>query len=352
MNPTVLGYMRKFVGLGKENRLFLDLSPSLKAENPFFVSTYPPIECGIALYTKYLLEKTPGEWYVVSFNPSAFGSPTMKTNGYDGGKVDYVIDKENVEYSAIPESIERMNGSYDSHIIIFQHSFDIWKNNSEFAGLVRSLHRKNKSIGSFHSIHFQSNETESGLELKEKNLLYETLPELDGVILFSDGAYEAVAQEFPEYKDKLTVIRLGVPERGSISQSDARRQLLEELYKTNADIETLRAIQKNFESDDTIVIGDPGFISPTKNHKGLYTTAKILRSKYPDKKIVAMYAGDLRLPSNERHKEILNELKDFHDGDTNIYLPGFISVSTIIEKGIPLVQFPFIETSPPFRVKL
>jgi len=85
---------------------------------------------------------------------------------------------------------------------------------------------KNKVIVSFHSIDFESKETESGINLIEERLLYDILPWIDLSTVFTDGAYRAVIRKFPQYKDKVVVLRHGVHVYPQMSEKDARKRLL------------------------------------------------------------------------------------------------------------------------------
>ena len=133
-----------------------------------FVSTFPPIMCGIGAYTKYLTGNMPRDkWRMIAFKLDEFA----KRNG------DMDIERDRVNYfiSLAKPSLPPL---VDGDLLWFQHAFGMWGNvNTHFIKLIEEGKRWGKKVGaSFHSIHFQSEETPWGMEKKEWELLREVLP--------------------------------------------------------------------------------------------------------------------------------------------------------------------------------
>jgi len=182
-----------------------------------FVSTFPPIVCGIGTYTKYLVSKLrPYEWKVLSFKVDEFLKSGEDTEF--SGQVNYCLC---LPYPAFPPLL-------DGHVLWFQHAFGMWgKDKVLFSRLIKEARKRKKKItASFHTIHFQSEETPYGMRWIEWELLKETLPVVDALTVFTNGAYQAVAMAFPAYKEKIMVLRHGVHLYPKVSQKEAREKIL------------------------------------------------------------------------------------------------------------------------------
>ena len=155
-----------------------------------------------------------------------------------------------------------------------------------------SRKRGNKVISTFHTIHFESKETESGMNKKEENLLKDVLPFLDAITVFTDGAYQAVTRRFPEYKDKVVVLRHGVHLYPSISQEEARERLLGYLLnQENIPLVQRERLKENYHyffSPETIVIGNVGLITLGKDPLQLYRLGQLVRAKLPFYRVIVL----------------------------------------------------------------
>lgn len=101
--------------------------------------------------------------------------------------------------------------SLKGRVIWFQHAFGIWgKSPFPFSGLLEDAKKGKKVVASFHTIHFQSPETDWGMQEKEMNLLEKALPLLDACTVFTRGVHQALTRAFPKYRKKVVVIRHGV----------------------------------------------------------------------------------------------------------------------------------------------
>ncbi|GAH65343.1 unnamed protein product, partial [marine sediment metagenome] len=184
-----------------------------------FVSTFPPIICGIGTYTKYITDRlSSDQWKVVSFRlDDRFFSVADLFPPYSD-RVNYCLS-----YPYCPFDTEEVGD-----FLWFQHSFGIWEDqNGYFLDLIEEAKkRKMRVCASFHTVHFQSEETSSGITEIESKTLSETLPLVDFLTVFTDGAYQAVVGAFPKYRARVIVLRHGVHLYPEISVSDARRELL------------------------------------------------------------------------------------------------------------------------------
>lgn len=278
--------------------------------------------CGIGTYTSYLVNKINDKrWKVFSFKPDEF----LKT----GDPIHY---KDNVLYE-ISIRNPHLNQYLKDGLVWFQHSFGIWgKDYSALLSMIKEAKDKeNKVIVSFHTIHFESKETESGMAIMEEKLLYNVLPWIDLATVFTDGAYQAVIRKFPKYKDKIVVLRHGVHNYPRMSKENARERLLRYLID-RAEIPTaikeeLKNLSPQLFSDNTILMGNFGFITPEKDPLQLYQISKLLQDKVPSKKVITVFMGKIQKRNDRETEEvysILENLKAIHDGVSNIFIEGFL----------------------------
>jgi len=287
-----------------------------------FISTFPPLMCGIGTYTSYLVNKmNDKKWKVFSFKPEEF----LKTEGL-------IPYKDKVLYE-ISIRNPHLNQYLKDDLVWFQHSFGMWGNDSSvlLSMVKEAKHKKNKVIVSFHTIHFESKETESGMSLMEEKLLDNILPWIDLATVFTDGAYWAIIRKFSQYKDKIVVLRHGVHSHRYMSKEDARERLLRHLID-RAEIPAttkkgLKSLSPQLFSDNTILMGNFGFITPDKDPLQLYQISKLLQDKFPSKKVITIFIGKIQKRNDRKIREvypILENLKAIHDGTSNIFIEDFL----------------------------
>ncbi|RLA92136.1 MAG: hypothetical protein DRG25_06780, partial [Deltaproteobacteria bacterium] len=112
-----------------------------------FISTFPPIMCGIGTYTSYLVNNMPPDhWKVFSFKLDELESTD-----------DILSSRERVSYE-ISLSHPQIPPSAKDEVLWFQHAFGMWGRESPaFTEMVNQAKRKKKKvIASFHTIHFES----------------------------------------------------------------------------------------------------------------------------------------------------------------------------------------------------
>jgi len=283
-----------------------------------FVSTYPPIMCGIGSYLKYLTRYMPNA-KIISFDLS-------KQRCYDNKEEKntiYIIDQDNMK-----ESIKKIS-KLTKDLLWFQHSFGIWQD-KQFVQMIKSL--KNKKIASFHTIHFQSNGIYHGLRRKEYMLLKKILPHLDAATFFTEGAYKAVSSTFPNYKDKIVMIRHGTHLYPKITRRKARHILFDYLTKKTdipeKDREGLLKLESIFFKKRAKLVGNVGFISLNKAEEFIFITGMALQNMMPKNKIITLRIGIVRDPRNKNDVESLKRLEGWSDNKKsfllNCYLPESI----------------------------
>ena len=288
-----------------------------------FVSTFPPMMCGIGTYTEYLVSKMAKEnWSVTSFKLDEF----LRT-GQSLQLNDRVAYKISLSDPHLPASL-------DAGLLWFQHAFGIWGEESPaFLHLLEEAKsRKRKVIASFHTIHFEADETESGMWSQEEGLLRGALPLLDVMTVFSDGAYRAVSRAFPQFKDKVVVLRHGVHLYPQVSQQEAREDLLGYLINVAAispdKKQELKQMYHHFFSKETILLGNFGFITAGKDPLKLYQLGQLVQHRLPNHRVVVLYIGRIQKRNNKRMEEnlsLLEELKSVHDGKVNLFIEEYLA---------------------------
>ncbi len=289
-----------------------------------FVSTYPPMICGIATYTKYLMSHLPKSHYrVVSFRLDDCFLKLEDQYPPPDEQVDYCL-------SYPPSSL---GANLKGNLIWFQHSFGIWGEISDqFLALIEEAKRKKKRVGvSFHTIHFQAEETSSGMSKKEFVILSKTLPLVDFLTVFTDGAYRAVINAFPEYKERVIVLRHGVHLYPKVDRYDARKRffsfLINQEQISPSQKKELSKLEDYLYSEHTILLGTYGFITPGKEPLQLYELGDLVQEKLPQYKVIKIFAGIIQ---SEREKDIndhytlLEKLKSIHHGKGNFFFEVYI----------------------------
>ena len=302
-----------------------------------FFSTFPPMMCGIGTYTKYVVSKIPKErWKVTSFELDEFS------------KIDEPFQfKDQVSYEISLSSPQLP--SLEEDVLWFQHSFGMWggRESSAFLDLIKQAKDEGKKvISSFHTIHFESLETESGMQRKEEDLLGDALPFLDGVTAFTDGAYRAVIRGFPSYRDKVTVLRLGVNLYPQVSQEEARERLLRYLINhpniPPTERQKLKAMYPRFFEKNVILLGNFGFITADHDPLSLYKLGELVQKKLSNYQVIVLYMGRIQKRKDKKIEEylpILENLRAIHDGNRNLFFEDYIE-EDILPFALKALSFP------------
>ncbi|MFC2069604.1 hypothetical protein ACFLTB_00300 [Chloroflexota bacterium] len=281
-----------------------------------FIGTYKPILCGIADYTGFLTRSSPaGKWGVLSFNPVSYGAALSTDKISPTERIWHGIPGHN-EYSAsvILEGIEKLKAEQEDKVLWFQHETAIWADNRKLVDMLKAL--EIPKVVSFHTLHFQSDETPSGLRKYQYEMLLDLLPHVEAITVFSRGVYKAVTSAFPEYKGKVHIIRHGIhsfPETQSSGRPEARQKLnnflLNESELSPAMKEVLRS-QQIFVRPD-VLMGQTGFLCPLKNSESLFYARDELHKLIPQKEIIA---GRIGGPREESHLAYAEELRKVQNG--------------------------------------
>jgi glycosyltransferase involved in cell wall biosynthesis len=288
-----------------------------------FVSTFPPTMCGIGTYTSYITSNMPRDkWRVSAFKLDEFA----KRNG------DMDIERDRVNYfiSLAKPSLPPL---VDGDLLWFQHAFGMWGNvNTHFLRLIEEGKRRGKKVGaSFHTVHFQSEETPWGMEKKEWELLRQILPLLDFMTVFTAGAHRAVAKAFPPYKERVVVLRHGVHRYPRVSQDEARRKLIAYLFQ-EAEIlvsqkAELKRIERSFASKDMVLLGNYGFITQDKDPLQLYELGRLVQKKLPNHRVMTLFVGKIQERKDKTRElslPILEGLESVHNGKDNLFFEDYI----------------------------
>ena len=261
-----------------------------------FVGPYPPIMCGIATYTSYLTNGSPdGKWGMLSFDLTTYGAPL--TDDAKGDHIWYGIPSRNdFSSSHIMNGLNQLNLSTTETVLWFQHETAIWDPPQKFITVLKQLNMP--KVVSFHTLHFQSDETPSGLRQYQYDLLEGLLPCVDAITVFTYGVYRAVISAFPEYYAKIFVTKHGIhayPEIRRMSRKDSREKLLDFLLY-DLDQSTKKSLHKHqvLLDPNAIIIGQTGFLCPLKSSESLHYVRDKLQELIPNKRIVAMRIGMAR----------------------------------------------------------
>jgi glycosyltransferase involved in cell wall biosynthesis len=278
-----------------------------------FVSTFPPIVCGVGAYTEYITRHLDA-WRVTSFETD---EPRDAAVNFPAGKVSYELSLGSCH---VPSSADA------GQLIWLQHAFGIWgKDTDRFTDLVARLKQKGAwTAATFHTIHFESAETESGLTMREERFMGAVLPLLDFATVFSDGACRALSEAFPQYATKVVVLRHGAHTYAPIGRNDARRRLLRHLASR---VESVADIADSVLSHATIILGNFGFVTPDKDPLVLYEIGEQARRKLPGRRIVTLYAGTVANRADRKKSEtmdLLRQLRLAHDGRNNLFFEEYL----------------------------
>ena len=288
-----------------------------------FVSTFPPLMCGIGTYTKYLVSHMPLDAYrIISFKLDDF---FWFPESYEfNGQTVYELSLKD---PTLPASLK-------GRVIWFQHAFGIWgEDPSHFSGLLEDAKKRGKKVvASFHTIHFQSPETDLGMQEKETDLLEKTLPLLDACTVFTRGAHQALTRAFPRYRKKVVVIRHGVYLHSLVSQREAREKVIRYLID-QADISSqkrrdLKKYYSFFFSPKTVLLGNIGFITVEKAFSDLYQLRRLVQEKLPHHRVIALVFGRIQRRKDKTiektKKSLLERLKSMHNGQENLFFENHV----------------------------
>ena len=292
-----------------------------------FVTPYKPVICGIADYSHFIVRECyPGTCDVVSFNLDNYGVPLHTEPAPLTTSVWYGIpNRDDFSAASILEGLK----PHEDHVLWFQHEFGIWPDSARFVEMLRDLDQV--KVISLHTLHFQSGETPYGLRRKEYRFLGTMLPHTDAITVFSDGVYEAVTSAFPEYSDKVHVLRHGThvyPSIARMSRAKAKARIHEYLVnESDLDKVSKKNLKEQgvFLDPETTVIGTAGFITASKGTELLFQARNRLRQMLPpERKIAAVRAGFLRDPENSIDIKAATEYRINYNGPGEFFLETYV----------------------------
>ena len=269
--------------------------------------------CGIADYTSFITREIPiGRWGGLSFDVEKYGAPLIIDDEVVTGRVWYGIPgRHECSASVILQGLKELGAKNEDAILWFQHENGIWSDSRNFVALLKDLDMR--KVVTFHTLHFQSPETPTGLRRDQYNLLRTLLLYVEAITVFSRGVYHAVTSAFPEHRDKVYVMKHGIhsyPEISRLSRKEAREKLNDYLlYESGLDREAKEALhqQRIFLDPGTIVVGQTGFLSPYKGSELLGLVRGHLQKLIPQQRIVAVRIGSPRDESQKIYAERLRK---------------------------------------------
>jgi glycosyltransferase involved in cell wall biosynthesis len=283
-----------------------------------FASTYPPVVCGVGTYVSYLARAmSPGRASVVAFHPERYGGRVAL--GYVEGQgvpVSFVLPRPTTDSSTLAAAVSAATPApLDRTVLWFQHAPDIWP---KFAELLRGLiDFPARKVASLHVVHFQSSETPWGLLRCEHQMLSEVLPMLDRATVFTPAAREAVCSAFPEYAEKVTVLRHGMHTPRLLGRDAARQRLRDYLAGIPESVRPQGAASALIEAladPSCAFVGTLGFIQWGKGYEAAYALRDSLQARLPERRVIGLVIGAMREPQDRRNRRLLSRLAEAADG--------------------------------------
>lgn len=289
----------------------------------YFVGPYSPITCGIADYTGQITRESPnGKSGVISFNPTGYGTPLNRGSWIENDMVWRGIpSREEFSASTILNGLDRLGAQIQDTVLWFQHENAIWPDDKRFVTMLNDLDLP--KIVTFHTLHFNSSETPSGLRKNQYDFLKNILPHIDAITVFSNGVRDAVTSAFPQYCKKVHLLRHGVNTRSDISRLTRReaKGILNDflLYDSDLDKNIKEELSKfnPILNPDSYVMGETGFLCPMKDSQLLYFARHLLARMVGHKKIVALRIG---APRDSIQRSYAEKLRREHNGIDSLLL--------------------------------
>jgi len=280
-----------------------------------FTGTYQPITCGIADYTQFLTRTSPaGRWSVLSFDLESYGMPSVHTEAKVENVWYGIPGRKYYSSSIIQNGLDYLVPGEKDAILWFQHEFGIFMDNRMFVKMLKGLDVP--KIVTFHSLHFESGESKSGLRRKECKLLSMLLPYVDAITVFSRGVLSAVTTAFPQYINKVHVLRHGIhhyPKVINMSRNQAREALNDFfVYDSDLDPEVKDRLfrERTLLDPSVVLVGQTGFLCPSKGTERLWDFRDDLQRLVPDRHIVAMRIGSARLSDQIKYARKLRHAQN------------------------------------------
>lgn len=305
----------------------------------YFVGPYKPIRCGIADYTSFLVnESRPGQCGVLSFDLTRYQAP-LNENVTVGPEIVWYGMPEGRDLlpSTLRNGLSQVGGNFNDAVLWFQHETAIWPDTDKFIAMIETMNMP--KVITFHSLHFQSEETAEGLRENEYLLLDSLLPHVQAITVFSHGVYQSVIAAFPQHVFKIHLIKHGIHSLPRISQLSRReaKNILRDFLLYDSDIPdiTKEGIRKSglFKDNQTTIIGQTGFLCPNKQSESLYSIRKHLQKTLPERRIAAVRIG---APRDHIQQQYARKLRDHQRTEGNFFLETMLPAEML-----PLAQRAF-----------
>ena len=154
---------------------------------------------------------------------------------------------------------------------------------------------------------------------------------MDFATVFTQGAYGAVIEAFPQYREKVVVLRHGVHRYPRVTKEDARQKLFDYLTQLAplppSEKARLKIIEKSLSGKDTVWLGNYGFITQDKDPLQLYELGRLVQAKLPHHRVMTLFVGKIQERKDKKREvglPILERLKSIHDGKQNLFYEDYL----------------------------
>ena len=283
-----------------------------------FASTYPPVVCGIGTYTASLVRNMPSDRVtVVAFDPDKYGAPVVPEHvPEERTRVIYALARPTIDPCDLMEAVKSIGcGDLGRTVLWIQYTEGIWP---RLADLLKRMEDfpVYKAV-SFHSVHFQSPETQWGLRLSEYRNLQEILPRLDCATVFTRGVRRAIQRAFPQHATRVMLLRHALEPGPTLTRDKTRRRLAGYLAQVRAAVRPLGSAQALLDAladPSCVFVGSFGFIQWDKGLQMAYMLRDALEEHLPTRRVVGLVMGSLREPRDRRNQDLLAQLEEAADG--------------------------------------
>ncbi len=293
----------------------------------YFVGPYKPIICGIADYTEFVTKKLNiFEWGVLTFDLHESSLKLMDKNPVTDGHIWYGIPNgRSITSQLLLDGLKSFNVDLNNSVLWFQHEFGIWPDTQQLVNTLRNL--DTAKIITLHTVHFQDKETPFGMKKRQYDLLKLVLPLVDAITVFSRGAYQAVVSAFPQYAGKVHILKHGIhhyPEILELTSREAKFKLHDYLLnQSDISPKAKKRLKKNriFLDEESVVIGQTGFLVKHKGSKLLFSFKKKLQKIINSKKLASVRIGGIR---ESRQKPYVEQLKQLYDNNNSYIIEAWL----------------------------
>ena len=223
----------------------------MKKDTVAFVSTFPPRKCGIATFTKDLMDSIEGNGFSnMGSVVIAMNSNGDSANHYDD-KVGFQVDQSDA--NSYLEAADYANGNESIKLVNIQHQFGIFggKNGGNLLPFLRAI--KKPIVTSFHSVI-------ENPDKERRNVVEEICERSSKILVTIEKAKDILSDHYGIRRDKIAVIPHGIH---PINDSN-NHGLAAEFW------------------ENRIIISTFGLINPRKNLENVIESLPSVIKRYPD----------------------------------------------------------------------